>query len=162
MEIRGSINPMEGIALRKRKKSRADRLSETARNFDIDIVYAFGSHAREALKWLMDEQFGFSISPPSDLDIGVKPTGNKTLSVKDKVRLAMALEDLFCVSRVDLVNLNETDPFVTANVIRGERLHAKNADPADEYDLYVLRRAGDLIPLVRCSKDGGHHKEVDQ
>ena len=61
----------------------------------------------------------------------------------------MALEDLFCVSRVDLVNLNEADPFLAANVIRGERLYSKNADLADEYDLYVLRRAGDLIPLER-------------
>lgn len=140
---------MEGIALRKLKKSRADRLSETARNFDLDIVYAFGSHAQEALKWLADEQFFFSISSPSDLDIGVKPTVKRTLSIKDKVRLAMALEDLFCVSRVDLVNLNEADPFLAVNVIRGERLFSRNAHLADEYDLYVLRRAGDLIPFER-------------
>ena len=110
---------MEGIALRKLKKSRADRLSETARNFDLDIVYAFGSHAQEARKWLADEQFFFSIPSPSDLDIGVKPTLKRTLSIKDKVRLSMAPEDLFCVSRVDLVNLNEADPFLAANVIRG-------------------------------------------
>ena len=140
---------MEALALKKLKKSRADRLSEIARNFDLDIVYAFGSHAQEALKWLADEQFSFSISSPSDLDIGVKPSVKKTLAIKDKVRLAMALEDLFRVSCVDLINLNEADPFLAANVIRGERLYTKNADLADEYDLYVLRRAGDLIPLER-------------
>jgi len=34
-------------------------------------------------------------------------------------------------------------------VIRGERLFAHDESVADEYDLYVLRRAGDLIPLER-------------
>ena len=61
----------------------------------------------------------------------------------------MALEDLFLVSRVDLVIITETDPFLAANIIRGERLFSRNAYLADEYDLYVLRRAGDLVPLER-------------
>jgi uncharacterized protein len=136
-------------ALKLYNKSREDRLSEIARAFDLEIIYAFGSHAGDALKWLKDEQFLLSISSPSDLDIGIKPASRKKLSVKEKVHLAMALEDLFCVSRVDLVNLNVADSFLAANVIRGERLYSKNVDLADEYDLYVLRRAGDLIPLER-------------
>ena len=61
----------------------------------------------------------------------------------------MALEDLFDVGRVDLVVLPEADPFLAVNVIRGERLFADNAYLADEYDLYVLRRAADLLPLER-------------
>ncbi|MEJ2560682.1 MAG: hypothetical protein P8186_31555, partial [Anaerolineae bacterium] len=59
------------------------------------------------------------------------------------------LEDLFAVGRVDLIFLPEADPFLAANVIRGERLYARDEYEADEYDLYVLRRAGDLIPLER-------------
>jgi hypothetical protein len=50
---------------------------------------------------------------------------------------------------VDLVVLGEADPFVAAEVIRGERLYAHDEYTADEYDLYVLRRAGDLAPLER-------------
>lgn len=53
------------------------------------------------------------------------------------------------MGRVDLVCLPEADPFLAANVIRGERLYARDEYEADEYDLYVLRRAGDLIPLGR-------------
>ncbi len=130
-------------------KSRSNKLFEIAGKFDLDIIYAFGSHAADALMWLRDAHFSFSITPGSDLDIGVKPAPQKYLSIRDKARLAMALEDLFCVIRVDLVNLREADPFLAANIIRGERLFAKNAHLADEYDLYVLRRAGDLIPLER-------------
>jgi hypothetical protein len=47
------------------------------------------------------------------------------------------------------VFLREADPFLAANTVRGERLYARDAYAADEYDLYVLRRAGDLAPLER-------------
>jgi hypothetical protein len=53
------------------------------------------------------------------------------------------------VNRVDLVSLPDADPFLAANIIRGERLFANDSYLADEYDLYILRRAGDLIPLER-------------
>ena len=44
---------------------------------------------------------------------------------------------------------NEADPFLAANIIRGERLFCADVLAADEYELYVLRRAGDLAPLER-------------
>ena len=47
------------------------------------------------------------------------------------------------------VALAEADPFLAANIIRGERLYALDPDEADEYELYVLRRAGDLAELER-------------
>ena len=50
----------------------------------------------------------------------------------------MALEDLFSVNRVDVVVISEVDAFLAANIIR-----------ADEYDLYILRKAGHLAPLER-------------
>lgn len=52
-------------------------------------------------------------------------------------------------SDVDLVVLPEADPFLAAEIIRGERVFSRDEYEADEYDLYVLRRAGDLIPLER-------------
>ena len=130
-------------------KKRRDKLGEIARAFDLEIIYAFGSHAEDALKWLKDEKFALSVSSPSDLDIGVKPASKRKLSVREKVQLSMALEDLFSVNRVDLVILSEADPFLAANIIRGERIYSKDTYLADEYDLYILRRAGDLIPLER-------------
>jgi uncharacterized protein len=50
---------------------------------------------------------------------------------------------------VDLVVIPEVDPFLAANIVRGERLYCKDIYEADEYDLYILRRAGDLIPFER-------------
>jgi hypothetical protein len=41
------------------------------------------------------------------------------------------------------------NPFLAANIIRGERLFADDSYHADKYDLYILRRAGDLSPLER-------------
>ncbi len=61
----------------------------------------------------------------------------------------MEMEDLFEVDRVDLVILTEADPFLAANIIRGERLFCEDDYIADEFELYILRRAGDLAPLEK-------------
>ncbi len=78
-----------------------------------------------------------------------KVVSGTTLSVYEKVRLALALEDLLGATRVDLVCLSDADPFVAANIVRGVRLYARDSYRADEYELYILRRAGDLAPLER-------------
>lgn len=123
-------------------------LSHLADTFHLDAIDAFGSRAREAA-----DRMGVPDRACNQagvyLDIGVKPMPGCRLSVREKARLACALEDLFEVGRVDLVVLSDCDPFLAANTIRGERLFARDAYRADEYDLYVLRRAGDLAPLER-------------
>lgn len=125
---------------------RPQAIAAIGRAFSVGILYAFGSRGREVRAWVLAEQE--TIEPgPSDVD--VKMLRGHELSVKEKVQLAIALEDLLGVNRVDLVILDEADPFVAANVIRGERLYAADSYVADEYDLYVLRRAGDLAPLER-------------
>jgi len=118
----------------------------------VSILYVFGSRAHEIANWLDQSQQQLSPSA-SDVDIGARAAPGVFWQVMDKVRLAIALEDLFDCPRVDLVVLNEADPFVAAEIIRGERLFARDAHEADEYDLYVLRRAGDLVPLERERMD---------
>lgn len=127
---------------------RVEALAGLCRSFDVKILYAFGSRGREALEWLHGRRKALTPGP-SDLDVGVKPGQGASFPVRRKVELAMALEDLFGVSRVDLVLLPEADPFLAANIIRGERLYAADAYAADEYDLYILRRAGDCAHLER-------------
>ena len=85
----------------------------------------------------------------ADLDIAVLPDAGVFLDAREKVEIALALEELFGVSRVDLVVLPEADPFLAVNAIRGDRIFCADEHRADEYDLYLLRRAGDLIPLER-------------
>ncbi len=124
------------------------RLADFCRAHSIEILYAFGSRARAALDSLDDVRSGFE-SAGSDLDIGAKVSVDSRVDVREKAVIAVGLEDLFGVSRVDLVLLHEADPFLAANVIRGERLYSVDAHAADEYELYVLRRAGDCAPLER-------------
>jgi len=128
--------------------SLAERLREIASQYHIADLYAFGSRAAEIAARVRGQATS-NQHPASDVDIGVRPLPGRQLSVHDKVRLAIALEDLLGVNRVDLVVLPEAPPFLAANIIRGERLLAANERAADEYLLYVLRRAGDLVPLRR-------------
>ncbi len=150
---------MEEIAVRNGRTSRKEleltklnkrqiALDKLCRQFSIQILYAFGSRAREVKDWFGGSFTNISDSV-SDVDIGVKPSHQTAFSVHEKVSLAVALENLLGVTRVDLVSLPEADPFLAANIIRGERLFVIDSYLADEYDLYVLRRAGDLIPLER-------------
>lgn len=128
--------------------NRREQLKQIARTNGVAILYAFGSRAEEVRDWL-DRAGGRLPRGPSDVDVGIRPAPGALRSVKDKVRLAQALEDFLGCDRVDLVVLPEADPFVAAEVIRGERLFAADPHAADEYDLYILRRAGDLAPLER-------------
>ena len=123
-------------------------LAATCRKYQLDVLYIFGSRAREVKAWL-DGAGPALPAGPSDVDMGAKPHQGVSLPPFDKVRLALALEDLLGVSRVDLVILPDADPFLAANIIRGERIFADDEYLADEYDLYILRRAGDLAPLER-------------
>ena len=129
------------------KESAEEALALICQRFDIAALYAFGSRGAEIRRLV--EQGQPQKSSPSDVDIGVRPIPGSPLSLQNKVRLAIALEDLFNVDRVDLVSLPEADPFLAANIIRGERLYGRDEYEADEYDLYILRRAGDLAPLER-------------
>ncbi len=122
-------------------------LKEICERFELAVLYAFGSRAKEAAAW---SEGRIDRLPPSesDIDIGVK-TRDIRLPADRKAALAAALEDLFLCGRVDLVFLDEADPFLALDIIRGERLCAMNESEADEFDLFVMRRAGDLLPLER-------------
>jgi len=123
-------------------------LAEKCDRYGVEILYAFGSRARE-IRQVFEGRATSPFSSVSDADIGVKLRPASSLSVRAKVRLSTELEDLLEVNRVDLCVLQEADPFLAADVIRGERIYCEDEYRADEYDLYVLRRAGDLIQLER-------------
>ena len=112
----------------------------------VAILYSFGSRAKETLAWL-DDPKAVLTPGPSDVDLGVKPLPATDFSWKTEVALGHALEDLLGVARVDLVNLDNANPFLAAEVIHGERLYAENEYAADNYDLYILRQEGDLAFL---------------
>ena len=123
-------------------------LARICDEFQVAILYVFGSRAAEISAWLIDDSS--KLAPgPSDVDLGAKAMRGVEWSVRDKVQLGQTLEELLGVHRVDLIVLDRANPFLAEEVIRGERLYARDEYEADEYDLYVLRRAGDLAPLER-------------
>lgn len=131
--------------------ARTAALNALCGQFGVQVLYVFGSRASEVAAWLRGEQ-GELEHGGSDVDIAVKTPGTaegRDLSIHDKVALTIALEDLLDVARVDLVTFVEASAFLAVNILRGERLYAVNSRLADEFDLYVLRRAGDLAPFER-------------
>jgi len=128
-------------------------LAALADRYYLDTMYVFGSQCKKVLSFLDGESESFSFPSSSDVDIAVRPIPGYKLSVRDKARLAVELEDLLQASRVDLVLIPESDPFLAVNAIRGEPIYRRDKDRADEYELYLLRRAGDLAHLERERMD---------
>lgn len=122
------------------------QIEALCRENQVRLMYVFGSRAGEVWALLNGDEKSLPKSA-SDVDIAVLPAAALTLD--QKVNLALALEKIFEVERVDLVSLADADPFLAANIIRGERLYASDSYQADEYDLFVLRRAGDLAEMER-------------
>ena len=83
----------------------------------------------------------------SDLDIGVKP--ERLLTVEEKVEIALFFEDLFNVSRVDVVVLRDAPVFLALEIVIGEILYSQDNTYEAEYQLYIMRMAADLLPYER-------------
>lgn len=124
------------------------RLRDLARQYGLIAIYGFGSRAEEVAARVAGRAVEFS-RPASDVDIGVLPAPGRRLTAAERADLAVALEDLLGVARVDLVILPEAPPFLALDIVRGQLLCATDPDAEAEYQLYVLRRAGDLAPFER-------------
>jgi hypothetical protein len=125
-------------------------IREIARHYGLQIVYAFGSGAKEALDMVEGKTSRFD-SSGSDLDIGIKP--QHPLSVEDKVKIAIQFEDLFDVSRVDLVVLPEAPISLALEIVTGELLYMEDPTQEAEYQLYIMRQAADLLPYIKMKQD---------
>ncbi len=124
------------------------RLCDLARQYGLIAVYSFGSRAGEVAARVAGQAVE-PTHPASDVDIGVLPAPQRRLSAAERADLTVALEDLLDVPRVDLVILPEAPPFLALDIVQGELLCATDPVAEAEYQLYVLRRAGDLAPFER-------------
>ena len=124
------------------------RLAELSNAYRLTAIYAFGSRAEEIASAVY-KGVALSSSVKSDIDIALLPEAGVKLSLRQKVRFSIEMENLFGISTCDIMVLAEVDPFLAAQAIRGERIYCNDNFQADEYELYVLRRAGDLIPLEK-------------
>jgi uncharacterized protein len=136
------------------------QLARLVADSGVQEVYVFGSRAQEMaarFRGLSSEEAPSEEAPSSgeesDVDVGVRPRRGVRLGASQRVALALALEELLGVDRVDLVVLPEAGAFLALAVISGELLYCENPRDQAEYELYVLRRAGDLLPLERERRD---------
>lgn len=97
-------------------------------------VYLFGSRTKG------DEH------PASDVDLAVLFDRPRTLG--GLVDLECRIEDALGME-VDLIDLGKANAFLALDAVRGERIYCADSTPCDEFDLYVLRRAGDLAPFEK-------------
>jgi uncharacterized protein len=105
-----------------------------AKDQRIVALYVFGSRARgEALEG-------------SDVDVGI--LFSQAIVLRDVVLLEDALAQRLGLP-VDLVDAGRANAFLALDVIRGERVYCSDPERCDEFELYVMRRAGDLAPFER-------------
>ncbi|NLG67527.1 MAG: nucleotidyltransferase domain-containing protein [Actinobacteria bacterium] len=142
---------MNQEAIETRVNVLSGRLAALARRYSLLAVYVFGSRATEIAERVGVGSGGEAAASTvaSDVDIGVQPDWKRRLSAAERVELTLALESELGVPRVDLVVLPEVNPFLAAEVVRGELLFARDQIEESELQLYYLRRAGDLAPFFR-------------
>lgn len=100
----------------------------------ILALYLFGSRARG------------DATEDSDVDVGV--LFREPASLRDVLLLEDALEQRLG-RPVDLIDAGHASAFLALDVIRGERVFCTDGYRCDEFELYVMRRAGDLAPYER-------------
>ena len=126
-----------------------EKIQKFALQYGIQIIYAFGSRAKEALALIEGKITGFSPGP-SDLDLGIKPL--KPLNVEEKVKAAIFFEDLFHLPRVDVVVIPEVPTLLGLEIVRGEILYTQDSTFEAEYQLYIMKMAADLLPHERIKQ----------
>ncbi len=118
-----------------------------AKRFGFVALYGFGSRALEA-KRCIEDGIPLDGANPSDLDLGVQYRRELRPAIDDTIRLALALEEA-AGARVDLVDASAAVHNLSLAIIRGEILYCNDPGEQAEFELYVLRRAGDLAPFER-------------
>jgi predicted nucleotidyltransferase len=122
------------------------KLADICRRYGVTSLYVFGSRASEVAARVSGEEV-VPARPQSDGDFAVQITKESGLCGFARGGLLMDLEELFELPRADLVVLNDVDPFIALEAVRGELLFCADPDVQAEEELFILRRAGDLEPF---------------
>lgn len=126
-------------------------LSQAASSLDLDelgaaVAEVVSSEPRVLAVYVFGSRVRGNAHDRSDLDLAVLFT--ERVPVMELLEMGDRLEKRLA-ERVDLVDLGRASAFLALDVIRGERIYCTDSARCDEFDLYVLRRAGDLEPFER-------------
>ncbi len=125
------------------------KISTICEQNGIADLYVFGSRGAEIASFVKGQTSNNRVHSSSDVDIGVSPVEPPRFDPLQRVSLSIELEDLFDAPRVDLIVLPEADPFLALEIVRGELLYTVDPDRQARHELYILRRAGDLMPYKK-------------
>jgi predicted nucleotidyltransferase len=97
--------------------------------------------------WLFGSRADGTARHGSDVDVGVlwEPSQpiEATLSLEEALSRETGLP-------VDVVDVGRAGAFLALEVVRGDLVFCRDEDATDRFELYVLRRAGDLLPFERA------------
>ena len=113
---------------------------------DLVAAYFFGSR--------MNGDYG----PQSDADFGV--LFRDRIDLTRMIRIQQNLENVLGLP-VDLIDLRSAGSFLALDIIRGIRFICRDKTMCDEFELFVLSRAGDLAFLERRRRAFLLHGEID-
>jgi predicted nucleotidyltransferase len=126
------------VTAAKRHPSRLDIVHELQALGEGDprilALYLFGSRSRQ------------EETDQSDVDVGV--LFRQTQTLRDVLILEDAIEQRLGLP-LDLVDAGRASAFLALDIIRGDRVFCADGGRCDEFELYVMRRAGDLAPFER-------------
>jgi predicted nucleotidyltransferase len=125
--------------------SRRALLERICAEHGILAVYTFGSRADDGPRILRGEPVS---REGSDLDVGVV-FESSDLDFGALGALQVALEDVFEPLRVDLVPLQRVDAIFQFHAVDGHLVFARDETKVNLYELEVMRRAAELIPIQR-------------
>ncbi len=125
-----------------------NQLQNLAEKYGILDIYAFGSRQYE-IAAMVQGKSNENVLSNSDTDIAIRTAHDKNFKVIDRVNLTAELEDLFAVGSVDLVVLNEADVFLALEIIKGQLLYVSDPDDQARFELYIMRKAGDLLQFQK-------------
>lgn len=125
---------------------RSDLLAAACRRHGVAAVYLFGSRADDGKKVLAGDPVP---AAASDLDVGIVFVDPR-FQPRLLRRLQLDLDEVFEPLPVDLVPLQRLDALFQFEAIDGHRVAAPDPLAADEYELLVMRRAAELLPIERA------------
>jgi predicted nucleotidyltransferase len=125
--------------------SRRALLERICADYGILAVYSFGSRADDGPRILRGEA---ASRAGSDLDIGVVFDRHQ-VPLGRLGALQADLTDVFAPLHVDLVPLQLVDAIFQYHALEGHRLYSGDGTETALYELDVMSKAADLVPIQR-------------
>jgi len=110
------------------------------------VASVLGQFDRLVAAYLFGSRANGDYGPGSDVDIGV--LFEEELGLARVVRIEQAMEEAIGLP-VDVLDLRRASSFLALDIVRGIRILCHEETLCDEFELFVLSRAGDLAFFER-------------